>query len=175
MNRFLVPLGVFVVLIIFLWIGLSLNPREVPSPLIGKPAPAFRLAQLHDTAMTITPEELRGKVWLLNVWASWCATCRQEHPLLVELARQNVVAIVGLNYKDERDKGIAWLQELGDPYLVSAYDRDGNVGIDWGVYGVPETFVIDKAGIIRHKITGALTPTNIRDEIIPLIKELNGA
>ncbi len=175
MNRFLVPLGVFVVLIIFLLVGLTLNPREVPSPLIGKPAPAFRLAQLHDTAMTITPEELRGKVWLLNVWASWCATCRQEHPLLVELARQNVVAIVGLNYKDERDKGIAWLQELGDPYLVSAYDRDGNVGIDWGVYGVPETFVIDKAGIIRHKITGALTPTNIRDEIIPLIKELNGA
>ncbi len=175
MNRFFVPLGVFVVLIAFLLVGLTLNPREVPSPLIGKPAPTFRLAQLHDQAVTITPEELRGKVWLLNVWASWCATCRQEHPLLVELARQNVVAIVGLNYKDERDKGIAWLQELGDPYLVSAYDRDGNVGIDWGVYGVPETFVIDKAGIIRHKVTGALTPTNIRDEIIPLIKELNDA
>ncbi len=175
MNRFLVPLGIFVVLIAFLLVGLTLNPREVPSPLIGKPAPAFRLAQLNNEAMTITPEELRGKVWLLNVWASWCVTCRQEHPLLVELARQNVVAIVGLNYKDERDKGIAWLQELGDPYLVSAYDRDGNVGIDWGVYGVPETFVIDKAGIIRHKITGALTPTNIRDEIIPLIKELNDA
>ncbi len=175
MNRFLVPLGIFVVLIIFLLIGLTLNPREVPSPLIGKPAPAFRLAQLQDPAMTITPEELRGKVWLLNVWASWCVTCRQEHPLLVELARQNVVAIVGLNYKDERDKGIAWLRELGDPYLVSAYDRDGNAGIDWGVYGVPETFVIDKAGIIRYKITGALTPTNIRDEIIPLIKELNDA
>ena len=173
MNRFLLPLGIFVVLIIFLLVGLTLNPREVPSPLIGKPAPAFRLAQLHDQAMTITPEELRGKVWLLNVWASWCASCRQEHPLLVELARHNVVTIVGLNYKDERDKGIAWLQELGDPYLISAYDRDGNVGIDWGVYGVPETFVIDKAGIIRHKITGALTPTNIRDEIIPLIKELN--
>ena len=173
MNRFLLPLGIFVVLIIFLLVGLTLNPREVPSPLIGKPAPAFRLAQLHDQAMIITPEELRGKVWLLNVWASWCASCRQEHPLLVELARHNVVTIVGLNYKDERDKGIAWLQELGDPYLVSAYDRDGNVGIDWGVYGVPETFVIDKAGIIRHKITGVLTPTNIRDEIIPLIKELN--
>ncbi len=173
MNRFLVPLGVFVVLIIFLLVGLTLNPREIPSPLIGKPAPAFRLVQLHNQAMTITPEELRGKVWLLNVWASWCAPCRQEHPLLVELARQNVVAIVGLNYKDERDTSIAWLQELGNPYLVSAYDHDGNVGIDWGVYGVPETFVIDKAGIIRHKITGALTPTHIRDEIIPLIKELN--
>ncbi len=175
MNRFLLPLGVFVVLIIFLLVGLTLNPREVPSPLIGKPAPAFRLVQLHNQAMTITPEELRGKVWLLNVWASWCAPCRQEHPLLVELARQNVVAIVGLNYKDERDTSIAWLQELGNPYLVSAYDHDGNVGIDWGVYGVPETFVIDKAGIIRHKITGALTPTHIRDEIIPLIKELNDA
>ncbi len=175
MNRFLVPLGVFVVLIIFLLVGLTLNPREIPSPLIGKPAPAFRLVQLHNQAMTITPEELRGKVWLLNVWASWCAPCRQEHPLLVELARQNVVAIVGLNYKDERDTSIAWLQELGNPYLVSAYDHDGNVGIDWGVYGVPETFVIDKTGIIRHKITGALTPTHIRDEIIPLIKELNDA
>ncbi len=175
MNRFLVPLGVFVVLIAFLWVGLSLKPREVPSPLIGKPAPTFRLPLLHDSARTITPEELRGQVWVLNVWASWCAPCLQEHPLLVEMERRKIVTIVGLNYKDQREDSIAWLRQHGNPYLVSAYDRDGNVGIDWGVYGVPETFVIDKAGIIRHKITGVLTPTNIRDEIIPLIKELNDA
>ncbi len=175
MNRFLLPLGVFVVLIAFLWVGLSLKPREVPSPLIGKPAPTFRLPLLHDPARTITPEELRGQVWVLNVWASWCAPCLQEHPLLVEMEQRKIVTIVGLNYKNQSEDSIAWLRQHGNPYLVSAYDRDGNVGINWGVYGVPETFVIDKAGIIRHKITGVLTPTNIRDEIIPLIKELNDA
>ena len=173
MNRFLLPLGVFAVLIIFLLVGLTLNPREVPSPLIGKPAPAFRLAQLQDPAKQFSPQDMQGKVWLLNVWASWCVACLQEHPLLVEMERRKIVTIVGLNYKDQSEDGIAWLRQHGNPYILSAYDRDGNVGIDWGVYGVPETFVIDKAGIIRHKITGALTPTNIRDEIIPLIKELN--
>ncbi len=175
MNRFLLPLGVFIVLVIFLWIGLSLNPREVPSPLIGKPAPTFRLPLLHDPAKTFSPEDMRGKVWLLNVWASWCVTCLQEHPLLVEMERRKMVTIVGLNYKDKSEDGIAWLRRHGNPYILSAYDLEGNVGIDWGVYGVPETFVIDKQGIIRHKIIGAITPTNIMDDIIPLIKELNGA
>ncbi len=175
MNRFLVPLGVFVVLIAFLLVGLTLNPREVPSPLIGKPVPAFRLAQLHNPAKTFSPEDMRGQVWLLNVWASWCATCLHEHPMLTEMARSNMVPIVGLNYKDRSEDGIAWLKKHGDPYILSVYDRDGNVGIDFGVYATPESFVIDKAGIIRYKITGALTPTNVRDEIIPLIKELNDA
>lgn len=175
MNRFLLPLGIFVVLVVFLWIGLSLNPREVPSPLINKMAPAFRLPQLHDAAKTIGPEDLRGKVWLLNVWSSWCVTCRQEHPLLIELGRQNLVPIYGLNYKDKREEGLALLKSAGDPYVLSAYDREGNVGIDWGVYGVPETFVIDKAGLIRHKFIGALTPEVIQNKLIPLVKELNGA
>ncbi|CAH1903879.1 thiol:disulfide oxidoreductase CcmG [Candidatus Nitrotoga sp. HW29] len=175
MNRFLLPLGAFIVLVIFLWIGLTLNPREVPSPLINKVAPTFRLPQLHDAAKTIGPEDLRGKVWLLNVWASWCVTCRQEHPLLVELERQKLVPIYGLNYKDNRDDGLALLRNSGDPYTLSAYDREGNVGIDWGVYGVPETFVIDKSGLIRHKFIGALTPELIQNKLIPLVKELNGA
>ncbi|MBK8568976.1 MAG: DsbE family thiol:disulfide interchange protein [Candidatus Nitrotoga sp.] len=175
MNRFLLPLGAFIVLVIFLWIGLTLNPREVPSPLINKIAPTFRLPQLHDAAKTIGPEDLRGKVWLLNVWASWCVTCRQEHPLLVELGRQKLVPIYGLNYKDNRDDGLALLRNSGDPYTLSAYDREGNVGIDWGVYGVPETFVIDKSGLIRHKFIGALTPELIQNKLIPLVKELNGA
>jgi cytochrome c biogenesis protein CcmG/thiol:disulfide interchange protein DsbE len=175
MNRFLLPLGVFIVLVVFLWIGLTLNPREVPSPLINKIAPTFRLPQLQDSAKTIGPEDLRGKVWLLNVWASWCVTCRQEHPLLVEMGRQNLVPIYGLNYKDNRDDGLALLRNSGDPYVLSAYDREGNVGIDWGVYGVPETFVIDKSGLIRHKFIGALTPELIQNKLIPLIKELNGA
>jgi cytochrome c biogenesis protein CcmG/thiol:disulfide interchange protein DsbE len=175
MNRFLLPLGAFIVLVIFLWIGLTLNPREVPSPLINKVAPTFRLPQLHDSAKTIGPEDLRGKVWLLNVWSSWCVTCRQEHPLLVELGRQNLVPIYGLNYKDNRDDGLTLLRNSGDPYVLSAYDREGNVGIDWGVYGVPETFVIDKLGLIRHKFIGALTPELIQNKLIPLIKELNGA
>jgi len=175
MNRFLLPLGVFIVLVVFLWIGLTLNPREVPSPLINKIAPTFRLPQLQDSAKTIGPEDLRGKVWLLNVWASWCVTCRQEHPLLVEMGLQNLVPIYGLNYKDNRDDGLALLRNSGDPYVLSAYDREGNVGIDWGVYGVPETFVIDKSGLIRHKFIGALTPELIQNKLIPLIKELNGA
>ncbi|MDO8413599.1 MAG: DsbE family thiol:disulfide interchange protein [Gallionellaceae bacterium] len=175
MNRFVLPLIIFFVLIIFLGVGLKLKPREVPSPLVGKMAPTFHLAQLHDASKTITPEELRGKVWLLNVWASWCVTCRQEHPLLVEMSRRNIVPIVGLNYKDKREDGVDWLQKLGNPYVLSAYDHEGTAGIDWGVYGVPETFVIDKAGIIRHKVIGAITPDVIQDKLIPLIKELNGA
>ena len=175
MNRFLLPLLAFIVLVIFLGIGLNLKPREVPSPLIDKPAPVFRVPQLYEENKTIAPEDMRGKVWLLNVWASWCVTCREEHPLLVELARQNLVQIYGLNYKDKREAAIAWLAERGNPYVVTAYDREGNVGIDYGVYGVPETFVIDKLGIIRYKQIGPVTPEALRDKIIPLVKELNGA
>lgn len=175
MNRFLLPLGIFIVLAIFLGVGLTLKPREVPSPFIGKPAPAFRVPQLHDESKTISPEDLRGKVWLLNVWASWCVSCREEHPVLVDFARQNLVPIYGLNYKDNRDDALAWLGGGGNPYIVSAYDRAGNVGIDWGVYGVPETFVVDKQGIIRYKHIGPVTPDALKNKIIPLVKELNGA
>lgn len=175
MSRFLLPLSIFIVLVGFLYVGLGLNPREVPSPFIDKPAPAFRVAQLHDAAKTISPEDMRGKVWLLNVWASWCVSCRQEHPLLVELSKRNIVPIVGLNYKDARNEGLAWLQEWGNPYVLSAYDADGKIGIDYGVYGVPETFLIDKAGVVRAKHIGPITPEALENKLLPKIRELNGA
>lgn len=175
MARFLLPLSIFIILAGFLAYGLQLNPREVPSPLIGKPAPAFRVAQLQAAEKTISPEDMKGQVWLLNVWASWCVSCRQEHPLLVELARRKVVPVVGLNYKDQRDAGIGWLREHGDPYVLSAYDLDGRIGIDYGVYGVPETFVIDRNGVIQYKHIGPVTVEALESKILPKIKELSGA
>ena len=174
MRRFLFPLVVFIVLAGFLAAGLRLNPREVPSPLIGKPVPNFRLVQLHASDKFIAPEDLRGKVWLLNVWASWCVSCRQEHPVLIELDRQKRITIIGLNYKDERSAAISWLQQHGgDPYLVSAVDADGRVGIDFGVYGVPETFLIDKNGVIRYKHIGPVTAEVLKAKILPLADELS--
>ena len=174
MARYLIPLGVFVVMAIFLAIGLTLEPRIVPSPLIGKPAPEFTLPQLKDASQQLGRKDLLGKVTLLNVWASWCVACRHEHPLLVQLARTGRVNIYGLNYKDKREDGLRWLEQLGDPYIVSAFDEQGNVGIDYGVYGVPETYVIDKQGIIRHKVIGPVTEENITRVILPLVKELGG-
>jgi cytochrome c biogenesis protein CcmG/thiol:disulfide interchange protein DsbE len=171
-KKLLVPLGVFAVLFAFLLVGLSRNPREVPSPLIGKPAPAFELVRLHQPGQKLGTSDLKGQVWLLNVWASWCTSCRIEHPLLVELAKSKVVPIVGLNYKDKPDDGIAWLRQWGDPYDVSVVDRDGRVGIDWGVYGVPETFVVDKAGVIRHKHIGPVDAAALEKKILPLVREL---
>lgn len=173
MNRYL-PLGIFVVIAAFLAIGLFLDPREVPSPLINKPAPAFSLPQLHQPGQTFSRDDMKGKVWLLNVWASWCVACREEHPVLVELAKSGVVPIIGLNYKDERRDGLRWLAQYGDPYRLSAYDYDGRIGIDYGVYGVPETYLIDKNGIIRYKRIGVVTPEILRDKILPLVRELNG-
>lgn len=174
MRRFLWPFAIFVVLLLFLGAGLKLNPRAVPSPFIGKPAPVFELAQLHAPTKKVSNRDMLGRVWLLNVWASWCVSCRVEHPALMDLAKQNVVPIVGLNYKDPRDGGASWLMRFGNPYIVSAYDPEGLVGIDYGVYGVPETFVVDKLGIIRMKHDGPLTPEIIRNNILPLITELNG-
>ena len=174
MNRFLLPLGIFLVLAVFLAVGLNLNPREVPSPLIDKPAPDFELPQLHDTVRTLTPQDMKGKVWVFNVWASWCVACLEEHPLLVELSKRNLVPIVGLNYKDNRADALQWLQKRGDPYTLSAQDADGRVGIDYGVYGVPETYVIDKAGIIRFKRIGPVTPKVLDEQILPLVKRLQG-
>jgi len=173
MNRYLLPLGIFVLLIFLLGIGLSLNPREVPSPLIGKPAPAFQLPQLHDPAKTFSPKELQGKVWVLNVWASWCVACRDEHPVLTALARSGIAPVYGLNYKDKRGEAIGWLRRYGDPYQASLFDADGRVGIDYGVYGVPETYVIDKQGVIRYKRIGPVTPDIVQSKVAPLIAELN--
>ncbi len=173
--RFLIPLGLFVVLLVFLGIGLNLNPREVPSPLIGKPAPSFNLSRLDDANQRVARDDLLGKVWMLNVWASWCAPCREEHPLVIDLARRQVVPVVGLNYKDTRQAATGWLANLGNPYQVTLFDNDGRVGIDFGVYGVPETFLIDQKGIIRLKHTGPLTPEVIKTRIEPLVRELQSS
>ena len=175
MRRFLLPFAGFLVLLAFLVIGLRLNPREVPSPLIGKPAPAFTLQRLHEPGQSISAQEMAGQVWIFNVWASWCVACRQEHPVLMDLAQSAGVPLVGLNYKDGREQGIAWLRQHGNPYAVSAFDGEGRVGIDYGVYGVPETFVVDKVGMIRFKFTGPLTPKVVEDKLLPLIRELNRA
>jgi len=161
-----------VLLVAFLWVGLGRDPREVPSPLIGKPAPAFKLAQLHAPDALLSNDDLKGKVWLLNVWASWCVSCRVEHPLLVQLAKANIVPVYGLDYKDKPDDGRAWLAQNGNPYTTSIVDQDGRVGIDYGVYGVPETFLIDKTGIIRYKQIGPLTAEALQHKILPMVREL---
>ena len=171
--RFLLPLAVFAVVAGFLFVGLGLNPREVPSVLIGKPAPQFKLPQLADPTKEFSPQQMQGQVWLLNVWASWCAPCRQEHPLFVKLARQNIVPIVGLNYKDKPDAAKRWLSELSDPYLLSISDIDGRAAIDYGVYGVPETFVIDRSGVIRYKHIGPLTEEIWNAKMLPLVQQLS--
>ncbi|MDP1733298.1 MAG: DsbE family thiol:disulfide interchange protein [Sulfuritalea sp.] len=173
MKRFLIPLAVFVVLVVFLAMGLTLNPRDVPSPLKDKPAPAFTLPQLAAADKSFAPADMKGQVWLLNVWASWCVSCRQEHPLLVSFAKEGKVPVVGLNYKDQPADAKNWLVKFGDPYLLSAVDADGRVGINYGVYGVPETYVIDKAGMIRMKHTGPITPESLQKQILPLVAELS--
>lgn len=193
MKRFLIPIVLFVILLGFLAVGLRLDPREVPSPLVGKPAPVFQLMQLDAPDKTFAPADMKGKVWLLNVWATWCVSCRAEHALLVRFAKQSGLPIVGLNYKEVRGDGEtdmtkltpeaeqtwvrqraqSWLAERGNPYVLTALDIDGRAGIDYGVYGVPETYVIDAAGIIRYKQIGPITPEAIDKKILPLIKELS--
>ena len=175
MNRSALPLAIFAALVALLAVGLTLDPRKVPSPLIGKPAPHFELPLLQEAKQTFTERDMLGKVWILNVWASWCVTCREEHPVLLELAASGVVPIYGLNYKDKREDGLAWLKGMGDPYRLSIYDADGKVGIDYGVTGVPETYVIDKLGVIRYKRIGALTPQILKEKLLPLVEELGRA
>jgi cytochrome c biogenesis protein CcmG, thiol:disulfide interchange protein DsbE len=174
MKRFLIPLGIFIVLIGFLAVGLRLDPREVPSPLINKPAPPFTLPELMDPQRTVSEKDMLGKVWLLNVWASWCVSCREEHPVLVAFSKRNIVPVYGLNYKDDRKDALAWLARLGNPYTMSIMDRDGRIGINYGVYGVPETYVIDKQGVIRYKQIGPVTPEILDAKIVPLVKKLQG-
>lgn len=171
--KYIVPLAIFVVLCIFLGIGLTRDPRLVPSPFIDKPAPSFTLGKLHEPQATFSPEEMKGKVWLLNVWASWCPACKVEHPVLNDISRKGIVPIVGLNYKDARMDATRWLQQNGDPYLLSVWDNDGKVGIDYGVYGAPETFVIDKLGVIRYKQIGPITPEVLEKTLLPLLAKLN--
>ncbi len=172
MIRFILPLVAFLVLAGFLYLGLSLKPREIPSPLVNKPAPAFVLPQLDNPAKQFSPQDLKGKVWLLNVWASWCESCKEEHPVLMGLAQQNIVPIYGLDYKDQVADAQDWLSKRGNPYVLTVSDSDGRVGIDYGVYGVPETYVIDKQGIIRYKQIGAVTQANMIEKILPIVAEL---
>jgi len=172
MVRFSIPLVIFIVLAGFLYAGLSLKPREVPSPFINKSAPDFQLQKLDNMNELFSNKELLGKVWLLNVWASWCVACRQEHPLLVNMARNGTVPIYGLNYKDVPTQARRWLEEHGNPYALSIVDYEGKVGIDYGVYGVPETFIIDREGMIRHKVIGPLTRTELRKCVLPVIEVL---
>jgi cytochrome c biogenesis protein CcmG/thiol:disulfide interchange protein DsbE len=173
MARYLIPLVLFIVLAVFLAIGLNRDPHEVPSPLINKPAPAFNLPQLKEPTKTFSAAEMRGRVWVLNVWASWCVTCRDEHPLLLDYAKSGAVPIYGLNYKDQQADALAWLGELGDPYVLSAADLDGRIAIDYGVYGAPETYLIDQSGTIRFKQIGPVTPNVWTKQILPLVQELN--
>ena len=173
MLKYLIPLVIFLVLAGFLAIGLTRDPHELKSVLINKPAPAFRVAELKAPEKMISNEDMRGKVWLLNVWASWCVACREEHPYLLKYAESKIVPIYGLNYKDRREDALAWLGELGDPYTASAVDLDGRVGIDYGVYGAPETYVIDQSGTIRFKQIGPVTPDVWSKQVLPLVRDLN--
>ncbi|MEI8157501.1 MAG: DsbE family thiol:disulfide interchange protein [Burkholderiales bacterium] len=170
--KFLIPLALFGVLVVFLAAGLRLDPHEVPSPLVNKPAPAFKVPQLEQPGLQFAAEDLKGKVWLFNVWASWCVACRQEHPVLMQFARQQMIPIIGLDYKDQRKDAMGVIQRSGNPYDVIAFDSDGRVGIDYGVYGVPESYLIDKAGVIRYKHIGPITAEALEKTIIPLINEL---
>ncbi len=172
MKRFLLPLVIFLVMVGFLFIGLNLDPREVPSPLVGKPAPQFSLPRLDNPEQVFSGKDMLGKVWLLNVWASWCGACKEEHPLLVSLAKTGFVPVVGMDYKDTRDEALQWLALGGNPYMTTIMDVDGRVGINYGVYGVPETYVIDKKGIIAYKKTGPITMQSLREVIVPLVKKL---
>ena len=172
MTRFFLPLAIFGVMVGFLAVGLTLNPREIPSPLVGKPAPAFSLPQLHEADKVFSQKDLEGQVWLLNFWASWCSGCKTEHPVLMQIARSGEVPLYGVDYKDQRDEAIAWLNRWGNPFPIVGVDLAGRVGIDYGVYGVPETYVIDKQGVIRYKQIGPVDDEVSSKTILPLVNYL---
>ncbi|VAX07001.1 Cytochrome c-type biogenesis protein CcmG/DsbE, thiol:disulfide oxidoreductase [hydrothermal vent metagenome] len=171
-TRHLIPLFVFLIMAGFLLKGLFMDPKFIPSVLVNKPVPEFNLPRLLVPEQTISNADLKGKVWMLNVWASWCVACRAEHPVLNEIARMKIVDIYGLNYKDAQWDAENWLKRLGDPYVANMVDKDGRIGIDFGVYGVPESFIIDGEGIIRHKFTGPINYDDIEKVIIPKLNEI---
>ena len=172
LTRYVLPLAVFGAIALLLAIGLGRDPRLVPSPLVGKPLPVFRLTDLHQPARLIEDGHLRGRVALLNVWATWCVSCRQEHDTLMRIAREGSIPIFGLNYKDSRDSALRWLSRLGDPYVTTAFDGLGKVGLDLGVYGAPETYVIDASGHIAYKHIGPVTERDLREVILPMVEKL---
>jgi cytochrome c biogenesis protein CcmG, thiol:disulfide interchange protein DsbE len=172
MWRYILPLAIFLLLMLTFWRGLALDPGEVPSPLVGKPVPAFVMESLRDGESVVSDADLRGRVSLLNVWGTWCPGCHEEHHLLMRLAEEEGVSILGLNYRDDRQAALRWLSRVGDPYLRSGYDPQGRVALDWGVYGAPETFVVDHRGIIRHKHIGPLTEDIIERRLLPMLRRL---
>ena len=172
-RRVWIVLGVFGALVVLLAVGLTLNPREVPSPLIGKAAPPFSLPLLQQPEKSFASKEMLGKVWILNVWASWCGPCIEEHPIITLAAKTLPAPVVGLNYKDSRSDALPWLKRHGDPFFLTVFDATGRIGIDYGVYGVPETYVIDKKGIIRYKRIGPMTPEILDKKVAPLVQELS--
>ena len=172
MLRYLIPLFLFIGLVVLFIFGLQHDPRKVPSPLIDKPAPAFVLPTLHDAEQNLSIDDLKGQVSLINVWASWCVACRAEHPVLVKAVTNTPLNIYGLNYKDKREDALQWLDQLGNPYKESAFDESGRTGIEYGVYGVPETFILDKKGIIRYKHIGPIEQEQLDTIILPLVKKL---
>lgn len=170
-TRYLLPLGIFIALAALLFYGLKLDPRKVPSPLVNKPAPAFTLESLSEPGKTISSDILKGRMSLVNVWASWCPSCRQEHGELVRIARESDVQMIGFNWKDERPAALEMLRRYGNPYVLSVFDPDNKVGLDWGVYGAPETFIVDAEGIIRHKQIGPIDQRVWENEILPVIEQ----
>jgi cytochrome c biogenesis protein CcmG/thiol:disulfide interchange protein DsbE len=176
--RYILPLLLFTALLALLLKGLGQDPKEVPSPLVGKLAPAFTAPQLHVPEKQFSASDMNGKVWILNVWASWCFSCRAEHELVTRMAREHGIVVVGLNYKDEPADAKAWLQQFGNPYVTSVMDPEGDIGIEYGVYGVPESFIIDKAGVIRRKVIGPINdspdekPQNSVDELLAFLSKL---
>lgn len=174
MWRYAVPIVLFVVLAGFFYRGLNLNPRYVPSPMVGKPAPEFSLPSLDDPADSVGTEDMLGQVYLMNVWGTWCVECRYEHSFLLELSETGGVPIYGYNLKDDRDSALRWLETLGNPYVETAADEDGHVAIDWGIYGAPETFLVDRDGTILQKHISPMTPTVWQRDFLPIIREKCG-
>jgi len=175
MARYIALVVVFAIMIGILVIGLGKDPRKIPSPLIDKPAPTYELPRVKDPMSTVGSADYDGKLVLVNIWATWCVGCRQEHDYLLELADRNVIPIYGVNWRDQRDSALSWLEQLGDPYVASAYDEDGRVGIDWGVYGAPETFLVSPTGNVVYKYIGPLHEAVWQQEFLPRIADFNGA
>jgi cytochrome c biogenesis protein CcmG/thiol:disulfide interchange protein DsbE len=169
MSRFLIPLVIFALLIAVFVVGLGRDPSQLPSPLLEKPSPQFDLPSLLEPEQRVTSQDYRGEVALINVWATWCAGCRQEHNFLLQLAKADVLPIYGLNWRDNGPEARRWIQQLGDPYVATAYDQDGRVGIDWGVYGAPETFLIAADGTVLYKQLGPLSWGLWEENFVPLL------
>ncbi len=171
MNRFLLPLVAVVVFIPILILGLNTDPRKLPSPYIGKPAPQFELPGLKDPSITVNTASLEGRMTLVNIWATWCVGCRAEHQYLMQLAQQGTIPIYGINWRDSRTQALSWLEQLGDPYVVSGFDADARVGIDWGAYGAPESFLVNPQGIVLYRFAGPLNQAIWEREFQPRILE----